>query len=159
VTLDSNELAAREAIRDLVSRYCTCADAGRLDDVIGLFTADGLIEFGGAEHVGAEGIRGMFVANGARLRASGIRPGRVLHLSSTLTIDLDGPDAATAQSYFTVMSGIGVDHWGRYRDQFAVSGGGWRFGSRVISVDGFAPGGVGEVLSAGEAPSSREVRA
>jgi hypothetical protein len=43
-----------------------------------------------------------------------------------------------------------VDHWGRYRDEFTASGGQWRFSSRVISVDGFAPGGVGEVLASGE---------
>jgi hypothetical protein len=41
---------------------------------------------------------------------------------SSLTIDLDGRDAATAASYFLVITEAGPDHWGRYRDRLGRQG-------------------------------------
>lgn len=144
--MNVEELCAREAIRDLISRYCTEADSGRLAQVIELFTVDGEIEFGGGTHTGPEGITGMFTASGAKVRESGIR-GRVLHSVGTVTIDLESADTARAHTYFTVLSAVGADHWGRYRDELVRVDGAWRFRRRVISVDGFQKGGIGEVLA------------
>lgn len=146
MTLDIAQLAAREEIRELISRYCVAADAGKLDEVAGLFTTGGHIDFRGEKYVGADGILGMFTESGERLRGIELQ-GRLLHTVSTTSIDLTGEDTARVHSYFTVLSGIGVDHWGRYRDDLVVQDGQWRFASRRISVDGRTPGGIGEVLA------------
>jgi uncharacterized protein (TIGR02246 family) len=140
------ELASREEIRQLISRYCTAADTGRLDEVAGLFTVSGHIDFRGAQHVGADGIGAMFAESGRRLRGN-MPPGRLLHTVSTTDISLLSDDTAKAISYFTVFSGLGADHWGRYRDELMVADGRWRFAARVITVDGRIPGGVGETLA------------
>ncbi len=155
MTLDPSfgpaQLAAREEIRELISRYCVAADAGKLADVAALFTPDGHIDFRGEKHVGAAGILGMFTESGQRLRGSDLAGtalrSRLLHTVSTTSIEFDGPGSARVQSYFTVLSGIGVDHWGRYRDELVLDDGRWRFAARRITVDGRAPGGVGEVLA------------
>ena len=145
-TLTLAELAAREEIRQLISRYCVAADRGNLDQVAGLFAADGHIDFRGEKHVGAEGIAAMFAESGRRLRGN-MPPGRLLHTVSTTDIELSGAGTARATSYFTVFSGAGADHWGRYRDELVLEGGQWRFAARVITVDGRIPGGVGQVLA------------
>jgi uncharacterized protein (TIGR02246 family) len=152
MTLDVSQLAAREEIRELISHYCVAADAGKLDEVAGLFTPDGHLEFRGEKYVGADGILGMFTESGQRLRGSELTGtalrGRLLHTVSTTSIELaPSGDTARAQSYFTVFSGIGTDHWGRYRDELIVDDGRWRFAARKITVDGRTPGGVGEVLA------------
>ena len=145
-TVTLAELAAREEIRQLISRYCVAADSGRLDEVAGLFTPGGHIDFRGGHHVGADGIGAMFAESGRRLRGN-MPPGRLLHTVSTTDISLLSGEAAKAISYFTVFSGLGADHWGRYRDELVVEGGRWRFAARVITVDGRIPGGVGEALA------------
>ena len=155
MTLDSQfgpaQMAAREEIRELISRYCVAADAGKLAEVAGLFTPDGHIDFRGEKYIGADGILGMFTESGQRLRKADLSGtalrGRLLHTVSTTSIELDDADTARVQSYFTVFSGIGVDHWGRYRDELTLDGGRWRFAVRKISVDGRTEGGVGEVLA------------
>ncbi|HTK62566.1 MAG TPA: nuclear transport factor 2 family protein [Pseudonocardia sp.] len=145
------QLCAREEIRELIARYCVDADAGKLSEVAGLFTADGHIEFRDQKYVGPDGVLGMFTESGQRLRRSDLGDtalrGRLLHTVSTTSISLDGADSARVHSYFTVLSGIGVDHWGRYRDEVVCEDGRWRFAARRITVDGRTPGGVGEVLA------------
>jgi SnoaL-like protein len=41
------ELEAREQIRDTVARYAHCVDDGRFDDLVALFTPDGVLEVEG----------------------------------------------------------------------------------------------------------------
>jgi len=135
-------------IQALVARYCTAADAGRLDEVIGLFAEDGSIEFRGERFVGADGIKGMFVDSGRRVRASGLR-GRLMHTVSTIDIStcLYTPDSAEGSSCFQVLSERGLDHWGRYTDRYVIEHGYWRIERRTITVEGKVPGGFGEVLA------------
>jgi hypothetical protein len=40
------ELEAREQIRDTIARYAHCVDGGRFDDLVALFTPDGVLEVG-----------------------------------------------------------------------------------------------------------------
>ena len=42
------ELIAREAIRETVASYAHLVDSGRFDDVVELFTADGVLEVQGS---------------------------------------------------------------------------------------------------------------
>jgi hypothetical protein len=41
--------------------------------------------------------------------------------------------------YFSALTQIGLDHWGRYRDLLIPVGGRWLFARRDVKVDGYAP--------------------
>ena len=135
------ELAAREAIRDLVARYNALGDRGRWDALIALFADDGEIhvpELGSFR--GHEALRGFFAdaASGGGDRAA---PARIWHHTSTLVIDLEGQDSAQASCYYAVLAEGGLDHWGRYRDAYVRAGSAWLFARRNVTVDGQVPGG------------------
>src|SRR4051794_37808036 len=62
------ELAAREAIRDVVAAYAHAADSGRFDEVAALFAADGVLETPDhVEHRGCDAIRAFVGGTGAAL--------------------------------------------------------------------------------------------
>jgi hypothetical protein len=65
----------------------------------------------------------------------------VRHHTSTLQIDVDGPTVARSRCYYQVVMSHGLDHWGRYLDDFAVIGGRWVFTRRREILDGTTPGG------------------
>jgi hypothetical protein len=64
---------------------------------------------------------------------------------SSVRVDVVSPTDARATCYFTVMTGEGVDHWGRYKDRFAPEPDGdthrWLFAHRLVRTDGRTPGG------------------
>ena len=131
------ELVARECIRDTVARYNHAGDSGRFDDMVACFTDDGVLTIsGGGEFHGHEALRGFF--SGV---AGSVRPGftHLRHCVTNLLIDVASPNAATAKCYFQVITDIGLDHWGRYRDHLVPSGGGWLFAHRSVRTDGYAP--------------------
>ena len=43
----------------------------------------------------------------------------------------------------------GLDHWGRYIDEYEVRDGRWVFTRRKVSLDGYVPGGMGEAGASG----------
>ena len=49
------------------------------------------------------------------------------------------PTRATVSSYFTVVTEIGLDHYGRYRDDFVPIGDDWLIAHRFVSTDWAAP--------------------
>jgi hypothetical protein len=59
-------------------------------------------------------------------------------VASTL-IELTGTDTASASSYFSVFTEVGLDHWGSYRDRLARVGEGWLLAQRRVRVDGATP--------------------
>jgi len=67
-------------------------------------------------------------------------PVMVRHHTSTLQIDVAGPDGATSRCYYQVLSTSGLDHWGRYLDTYGVVGGRWKFVHRREFLDGFVAG-------------------
>jgi hypothetical protein len=136
------ELVARESIRELVARYNGNGDAGRIDNVVALFAPDAVLDVMGTAHTGHAEIRGMFERAIAEIAAgsSTNRPG-VQHHTSTLQIEVLGPTSARARSYFQVLMGGGLDHWGRYVDEFGVVDGRWAFTHRKVTVAGAAAGG------------------
>jgi uncharacterized protein (TIGR02246 family) len=141
--VDALEAAAREAIRDLVARYNALGDAGRLEELAALFCEDAQLEVEGRLHVGRTAIRALFDAAADEARAgTGIR--HLRHFVSTLVIDVEGPGRARGRSYYQVLTDRGLDHWGRYRDEYRLAGGRWRFARREVSVDGLVPGGFAE---------------
>jgi hypothetical protein len=133
------ELVARESIRDLVARYNANGDTGRFDQVVELFAGDAVMETGdGAPRTGPEEIRTIFT--GARDAADfGDHPVYLRHITGTLQIDVIDESSATSRCYYFVITDIGLDHWGRYIDQFKTVGDTWKFTHRKVTVDGRNP--------------------
>jgi hypothetical protein len=51
-------------------------------------------------------------------------------------------DHAQVSCYFTVVTHVGLDHFGRYRDILVPDGGIWRIRHRKVSTDWAAPDSV-----------------
>jgi hypothetical protein len=137
--MDLLELVAREEIRDLVARYAHLADRGRFADLAALFTADGVLEPGEepAAH-GRAAIEAFLGGTGQDLAAA--RPLRLIrHYVANHRIEIDAPQRARGEAYFLVVTDRGVDHWGRYRDEYRREGDRWLFARRRARLDGFAP--------------------
>ena len=133
------ELVARESIRDLVARYNANADSGRFDQVLECFAPDALMELDGKPYRGHDEIRTIFT-DAAEMARRGPDPVLVRHHTSTLQIDVAGQQEASSRCYYQVLSGSGLDHWGRYLDRYGVIGGKWYFVHRREFLDGFVPG-------------------
>jgi hypothetical protein len=134
--MDLWELVARECIRDTVARYNHAGDAGRFDDMVGCFADDGeLTIVGGETHRGRDALTAFFAGVG------GTAPGftHLRHCVTNLLIDVESPADAGAASYFQVITDIGLDHWGRYRDRFVPVGDRWLLARRSVKTDGYAP--------------------
>jgi len=148
------ELAARESIRDLIARYNANGDTGRFDQMIDLFAPDAVMDVGGQRYEGSGAIRTIFTSAAEQVRADaderkhrgGITPSGAVrphlrHFTATHQIDVTSATTATSRCYFQVLMPHGLDHWGRYLDEFGVIDGRWRFTSRRVITDGATPGG------------------
>jgi uncharacterized protein (TIGR02246 family) len=131
------ELIAREEIRDLVARYNSNGDSGRFDEVLTLFAPDAVMELPEATYEGHDEIRSMFTGAAASFASrTGFRYLR--HFTATLQIDVLGPSEARGRCYYAVLMSHGLDHWGRYVDEYTTVDGKWRFHHRRVTVDGEA---------------------
>lgn len=131
------ELTAREGIRDTVARYNHAGDAGRFDAMVECFTPDGRLAIvGSGTYDGRNELQAFFSGVGAS--APGFT--QLRHCVTNLLIDVVDRETATASSYFQVITDIGLDHWGRYRDRFAATGDRWLLAERSVKTDGYAPG-------------------
>ena len=141
--MDLQELVARESARDLVARYNACGDGDQLGEMIDLFARDAVMDVGEwGLHEGIDAIRAFF--EGVRRPAGGDPAAErryIRHFTATHRIDVDGPNRATGQCYFMVITAHGLDHWGRYLDVYVTEDGAWRFGRREVVVEGVTPGG------------------
>lgn len=141
--MEAWEAQAREGIRATIAAYAFHADHGRFDEVVELFTPGGTLEIegvGGAVRTGRAELLAFFTGVGGDVRTAAV-PGRMQHHVTGTHIALISPTKARADSYFTVMTGAGVDHWGRYRDRLTLDDGSWRFVHRLVRTDGRTPGG------------------
>jgi hypothetical protein len=125
------ELVVRERIRDTLARYNWSGDAGRLDDLADTFCADGVLEIRDFEP-----LRGRNVAVSVDVKPI------VRHNVANVFFDEVTRDHAQVSCYFTVVTHIGLDHVGRYRDTFTPDGGIWRIRHRKVSTDWAAPDSV-----------------
>ncbi|OBH44500.1 hypothetical protein A5690_20135 [Mycobacterium intracellulare] len=138
------ELVAREQIRDTLARYNWSGDSGALDGLAETFCPDGVLEIRGfdplrgrsaiAEFLG--GVTGR-VAVDATV-TGGVKP-IVRHNVANVLFTEVVPGRARAKSYFTVVTHIGLDHCGRYRDVLVPEGGTWLIKHRRVSTDWAAP--------------------
>ncbi len=133
------EVVARESIRDLVARYNANGDTGRFDQVLELFAPGAALEIvGEPPRVGHDEIRTIFT--GAAGRADwGDRPVYLRHMTATHQIDLVDETSALGRCYYFVITAVGLDHWGRYLDEYRVVDGAWRFARRKVHTDGASP--------------------
>jgi hypothetical protein len=135
------DLVARERIRDTIARYNWSGDALRIDDLTQCFCVDGELE-----------VRGMTAARGRAAIAeflggvtdqsapsAGDVKRIVRHNVTNIRFTEVTPERASVSAYFTVVTEIGLDHYGRYRDVFVPVGKEWLIRHRFVSTDWRAP--------------------
>jgi 3-phenylpropionate/cinnamic acid dioxygenase small subunit len=127
--ITTENLGDKDAIRELLARYCFHLDNDQFEEMAELFTSDGVWETAFGTGTGRAGI----VAQ-ARSIATGTRPRRV-HLTTNIVISLHG-DTATARSNWTLVAnsptGPTIGSGGGYEDRLVKRGGQWFFAHRTI---------------------------
>jgi len=169
------ELVARESIRDCIARYNANGDSGRIDDMVEVFAPDGIMETGGGRHEGRDAIHAFMSSVVARGRApvpaesssivmtpteEWIARGGVpfvRHFTATTQIDVLSETSARARSYYLFLTVHGLDHWGRYLDEFAPVDGRWLITHRREMTDAAFEGGWG-ARAGGEGENVRLTR-
>jgi len=132
------ELVARESIRDLVARYNANGDAGRFGPMLELFADDAVLEIPGSTHRGKAQIRALFEGVSQRTGA-GRSAAFIRHFTATHQIDLLSENEARGRCYYAVLTDRGLDHWGRYLDEYRNVDGHWRFQHRKVTTDATTP--------------------
>jgi hypothetical protein len=134
------ELVARERIRDSLARYNWSGDALRLDELALAFCSDGELEIRGSELLRGRDAIIEFLAGVSREAAAKSRVTRIVrHVLTNIHFLALTPEHARVASYFTVVTEIGLDHYGRYRDTFVPVGDEWLIRHRFVSTDWRAP--------------------
>ena len=139
--MELGEFIAREAIRELVSAYSHHADSGRFDELAALFADDGVLEIKGEPVVSGRAAIRAYLAGVGRDLAFTSTTQMIRHFVANLGIEVVSPTEARGECYFLVVTDGGVDHWGRYRDEYTSIGDAWLFARRTVATDGFVPGG------------------
>ena len=138
------ELVARESIRDLVARYNANGDSGRFEAMMKVFADDAVVELVATDgtvrqFVGVPAIASIFVDTKAGWDVD-VKPKaanhHVRHGTATLQIDLVDESHARSRCYFFVLMGHGLDHWGRYIDEFERRQDRWLITKRRAVTDG-----------------------
>jgi 3-phenylpropionate/cinnamic acid dioxygenase small subunit len=141
ISTDPTAIAAELGIRDTIARYAHHVDDGDFEALADLFTEDGefVIDRFDEPVNPMRGRRAIaeYLTHSADARSSDPERGpyRRHHVSSML-VRLESTTTARVESYFTAVMIHGVDHWGRYEDNFEFVGGRWRFAKRHVRVDG-----------------------
>lgn len=134
-TDDLSHLAARDAIRQLVAEYTHLGDGGQIDEMVRLFEDDAVLDTADRKYVGRDEMHGFFsgIADGT---APGPRRSFVRHFIANHSIEMTGPTTANGASYWLVISDMGLETSGRYRDTYRRGADGrWRFTSRKLRHD------------------------
>jgi hypothetical protein len=133
------ELIARERIRDTLARYNWAGDGARLAEVAATFCKDGVLEVRDRQTMVGRGEIVEFLGG----VASGATPDPglkrvVRHNVANLRFVEVTPELAKVESYFTVLTEIGLDHFGRYRDELVPVGDEWLIRHRFVKTDWYA---------------------
>jgi len=130
------QTAAELKIRNAIARIALLADQGDLDDYLDQFTEDSLWAFPNGPRQGRADIR----AGAEERRAGGVTgPGSdTRHVITTVSVQLEGEDAASADSYFLfyqhTTTAPTLFNMGHYHDTFARQGEVWRLARRDITL-------------------------
>lgn len=138
------ELSAREHVRDTLARYTWSGDAGRVDDLAATFCDDGVLEIRGEPPLrGRAAIVDRLGAVAATAPAADAVRRIVRHNLANIRFTELSPRSARVSSYFTVFTEIGLDHYGRYRDELVPvegpEGTEWLIKHRFVATDWSAP--------------------
>jgi len=131
------EVIDREAIHNLPLQYCHCVWQKDLDGYVNLFTEDGSFLTNDPQLPGAQGRAELRKLIASQLDAAKPRPFIHNHV-----IELIGPDRARGTCYVEVRLLREGKKWlltGWYDDEYAKVGEEWKFKSRKITTDSFAP--------------------
>ena len=140
------ELDARESIRILVTRYNSNGDSARFDAVLELFAPDAVMELPDGVYEGIDQIKTIFTGTKGKLGEFGLATGKpfyMRHSTSTHQVDLIDENNAKGRCYYSVIMAHGIDHWGRYIDEYQRRDGRWLFTKRKVTMDGFVADGFG----------------
>jgi hypothetical protein len=114
-------------VRAAMAAYAHALDDGRTDDVVALFTGDGVFEFPGVgTYEGSEALHAAFTGWEPR------RPQRHLVVNTHVGDWSDEEARAVSDVVFLVKGdgGWGIQLVGRYHDELRNDGGSWRFRRR-----------------------------
>jgi hypothetical protein len=129
------ELVAREQVRHTISSYTFGGDRGRLDELAATFAPDGVLQI---EEDDVSTGRDAIVERLSRVVAMDRHPVHMHHHISGTHFRSVSPAIIEVSSYFLVVTEIGADHWGRYRDELVPVGERWLFARRRVTTDGYA---------------------
>ncbi len=127
-------LVDRQAITDLIYRYCRSVD--RLDVPLGhsIWHADGIADYGDIYQGNGRGVIDTICAQHRNLLHHS-------HQVSNILIELDG-DTAASESYVNATLRMGseakllqISVWGRYADRWSRRDGVWGLDKRVTVLD------------------------
>jgi len=146
--LDPHWPAHCEQIRATLARYTHAGDQGRLAVLAACFCEDGVLAIEGEPRIeGRPAIEERLLSVVEQTRA-GDTPRRMRHHVSSIRIEAIAargrPDEparpeAAVRSYFLVLTELGPDHWGSYRDRFRREADDWLIAERKVRVDGASP--------------------
>jgi SnoaL-like protein len=139
--MDAQQLVIRESVRQTLADYTAATDRFDLAALTACFSTEGVLDFTG----GAQALTGRTaIETGLREAVTKtpdptrLMPSHVRHHVSSIRFGPMAADRVEVSSYFAVLTDIGLDHWGRYRDVLVPEEGRWLFSHRRVSVDGFA---------------------
>ena len=141
------ELVARESIRDRIARWNSNGDAGRFTEMVQVLAPDVEFQTTGSPPIhGRDAVLAFLGGVGERSAPAGryVPPGgraSLRHFTSTVQIDLESETTARVRSYYVVFTSSGLDHWGRYLDEFGVVDGEWLITRRTVTTEGVDPDG------------------
>jgi len=140
--MTSEELLAREAIRQTLADYTMAGDRLRTEEFMAVFTADAILETDGVpesdsfRYEGREAIRSWISRWREPPTEGPVHQSRFIrHHLSTCQITFTGPDTAKARTYWTAYTDIGPDHCGYYLDEFRREEDRWLISHRRIRLD------------------------
>lgn len=135
-TLQLAELVDREAIRDVVHRYCFAVDRGTLEQVMALFDDECDLELvPGKKYRGRDAVHRWYDQY-MRTRMNVLR-----HLVHNQVIEVSG-NQAFSKSYFDAvgeLKGESIVVAGFYEDRLRKHGAQWKFAEKVIRLDFLVP--------------------
>jgi uncharacterized protein (TIGR02246 family) len=123
----------RTEIRHLQSIYNTAGDRGRVEEVLTVFTEDGVLDIPGRTLAGKSAIAA-FLSGVAETGSDSVDLRGSRHHLTTSRIDLVGEDVALGWTYFYVMRAGQVIQEGTYIDRFTRTAEGWRIAHRRVKI-------------------------
>ena len=128
----TSPLEDKDAIREVLARYCFALDGGKFDEMAALFTEDGTWHTFFGEATGRKAIAEF--AAGLRAHRPGSTP-RAIHHVTNVVIALDGDAAKVRSNWTTVQNspeGPKIGSGGAYDDDMVKIDGRWYFRYRTI---------------------------